>query len=497
MISTYLQEISASIGLSGSEPSLDSPLRHVTVVEIDRIRRPVASTFITVGYVNGYEVFSWKENSLDLVCSFTGSEAVNLMRILPSLRNMAMVLRSSPSVVRFVDLTSNDSYHLIRMTSAVISIRASLSALVVSVQDRIHVFNPDSLEETFSTACSSSSLLALADRWVAYNVTPQKSSAAPLMGQMWGKLSTIGQDAFDNIVMAVSATTEDAQSLQSPVKIVRENRNGLVAVRDVLSFKVIATVEEKNSRPVEHIEWSNCGSLLMTTSGNGHQIFVYEALGREEEIRFELRNILNRGLTPALISSMSIDSYSRFAAVSSNKGTVHVFPLSCEEGADRKLKPTDLETESRAFFDWAGNLLVLCKSRFTAYRVGTDIEVLHSAPIGRPAAGSSNMSLTLTCRPERSQQQVPVDVKTCPDPDLPLWLSPQLSFWVREADGQVKQVKGSPAGAGKIYMNPDLDLDEYSKAVDSALSTPLIEDPPTAASNQSYFKDGFVQIIHS
>lgn len=536
MISAYFQD----------KRSSSAQTHHVTCIDIDRIKSfPVPSTFLTVGYVNGYEIHRVVKDdpALCLECSFTGGEPVSLMRLLPASssprHNLAIVYSSSPTVVRFIDLVSNESYHLLRMTSPVIAIRASLNCIVITVKNRLHIYNPETLEEHFSTACSASGICALGDRWVAYNLPSAdrsfaSSSTSPLMGQVWSKISNMGQEAFDNLVMAVSSSSSAANipanasepnPLQSPSKTSRDIRNGIVVIRDVVTCKVISTVEEKShaggtSRPVELVEWSNCGTILMTTSGNGHQICIYEISSKRSDetsetsgVSFHLKKVLNRGLTPAVITSLSVDNYAKFAVVCSSKGTVHLFPLSANEnlpeGTKIKLSNDSLDNHTKTYFDFNGKhqLISFCRSFFNVHSVSDDgtVKETFSTQFVRPINGSPNLSLKPgvgnILSGESSSPQTLVDVKTCPDLPLPLWLSPQLSFWNRDVDGQLTQLKVIPPGRTKIDIQPDLDLDEYTAAVDKALLTPISDESSNIpVTHSSYFmspKDGFVQIVET
>lgn len=515
-IKEMIAAITTSLGYATGEKKEQA--KHVTCVEIDRIRRPVPSVYLTVGYVNGYEVHhisSERSDETVCVCSFTGGDAVGLIRLLPSSvsspRNAAVVYKSSPSVVRFVDMCTNESYHLLRMTAPVLAIRASVTAIVVSVDsNRIHIYNSESLEEILSTDCSVSGVFALHDRWLAYNVSPLSKENHPpaVMGQVWNKISTISQDAFDNILMAVanraSGHPSDEPSpapLQSPVKVSRETRHGVVAIRDVVSLKNIASVEDQLSRPLELIEWSNCGRMLLTTSGNGHQVIVYE-LSSSREIAWEVKLVLNRGVTPAVITSLSIDSHSRFAAVCSNKGTVHVFSMSPETRLEeRKFKISDSiapPPDPKAYFDFKGNLVTVNQSHITLQSI-KDGSVIHTSGFVRPVNGSPNLGLKSFLQPIPSKQSV--DVKTCPDLPLPLWLSPQLSFWSKDAEGQLTQLKVTPPGSSKIQIESEIDPHEYSAAIESALNTPLTDQESATLhrTSHNYFinprADGFVQIV--
>ena len=560
MISSYLQDLSASIGLSGSTATAsgEKDVRHVTLVELDAVRRPTPMTFINIGYVDGYDVVRIECNGqTNKIASQHSSDAVSSMRILPSPsghpRNLSVTFKSSSSVVRFVNLTSNESYHLIRMTSPVLSVHASLAGIAIAVEGRIHIFNPESLEETFTVQTmvgvgGGGAACALSDRWLAYNMNPQQaglgSPRGALLGQVWNKLSSIGQDAFDNIVIAVSnhptiaqtnkdgtATAEDIvgaptmSALQSPVKLNRDSRNGIIAIRDVVSMKVIGCIEERlnSGRSIECLQWSNCGTQLLATSGNGHSVLIYSVSVRGDstagpggnQLEFRQTHSLNRGITPAVITGLGINSAGSLAAICSAKGTVHLFQLSGKDEVPvGRVKPAaggmgESGMDPEFIFDESGSLLVLNKFTLAVHKYAVSdphtpvlldtYSLVRSASTDEPNV-QLDMDNTTSDQPTTCTESS-VEIKTCGELPVPLWMCPHLTFW--RSTGE--QLEFTLNHGVKVEASRPIDPVLLTKEVNAALATPLVgsrQVPSVHSTDDKYFvssrdstRDGFVQIV--
>ena len=517
MLQSYFQDFSASIGLAGSAgpPDARPATHHVTFVNIDVIKRPVPRTFVCVGYVDGFEIFDIRSEKAKKIAATVNTEHVAIVKLLPSSsgypRNAAVVFKSSPSVVRLVDLTSGETFHLMRLTGAVVRVMASLSALAVTVDGRVHIFNPDSFEETLSGPAMVAA--DLGDRWLAYNLNAQQAnvtagSPRSLMGQMWTRLSSIGQDAFDNVVLAVSSypaasAQEPTMSvLQSPIKSAKDSRNGIIAVRDAVSLKVIACLEEP--RAVELLQWSDCGTKLLTTSDNGHSVSVYGIAHSQgsDEVSFVLIHSLSRGITPAVINSLCLDSAGAVAAVCSSKGTVHLFSLGSDVVGRIKLNGESNGIEPQCCFDEAGGIFVVNKhdlsvSRFSVDPLTCDAVKLQTYSVVRPVGYEEAVTLDLASLPLSLPQPSPqhsVELKTCKDLPVPLWRSPLLQM--RNLGGQVRFTLN--LGVKVKYANVVEGLDQR---IERALNRALVAATEVETTNKFFInqkettREGFVQIM--
>ncbi|AGO85892.1 WD40-repeat containing protein [Pandoravirus salinus] len=124
------------------------------------------------------------------------------------------------------------------------------------------------------------------------------------------------------------------QTVDNPRGLVdiRASGNGAVDVIATLTTKVghvaihytdnrAPSTIAAHEMPIARLALNADGSLLATTSEKGTVVRVWDTASGEK--RVELR----RGKDPALISTLSFSRDSRWLAVSSDRGTVHIFDL--------------------------------------------------------------------------------------------------------------------------------------------------------------------------
>jgi WD40 repeat protein len=503
----YLQELGASIGIAAaSSPVVERDNSHVIFLSIDE-------KFALLGYSDGYDVYGLGHDAPIRLASKTNTEPVVYMRVLQGrkqTRNIAGVFKTSPSVVRYFDLTTNESFHLTRLTSTVVSILTCRDAICIQTDGRIHVYNPESLEEIFSiqTMTGGGSAVDLHQRWIAYNMLPQQPivnsspTSSAILSHVWNKLSSIGQDAFDNMVIAVSnhpgVSTGNAESkstmsaLQSPVKVSRDTRNGMVAIQDVVTQKMLSFIEERNceNRPVECIKWSNCGTRLMVTSGNGHSVLIYGvAVGgsRKNFIDFELIHTLNRGITPAVISDMCMST--KYAAIATTKGTVHLFSLldGSYVGKITSNGNSVSNCETRVCID-GSTLTMINKKELTLEQYSETLSLKRSDYLIRPLVGSEDVVMTEPIsRPAILESRtLDISIKTCNEVDVPLWMSPNFEF----------RTKATIDHGVRIEYSQPIEKESLRRSIKEALETPL-EDVSTPETEKYVMssREGFINIV--
>ena len=505
------------------------PPRDVTWMDLDIIRRPVPTTFVTIGYTNGYDIFK-DPNYSSKFCAFVKPDcAVEHIKILPSssgIRNMILVERGSESVVHFIDMTTNEPYHLIRLTSPVTKVDACLTTITIGTEKQIHLFNSESLEEIFVIPCRP--VWDLSDRWLAYNVVPQQSgrsgglkSPTSVIGKLWNKLSSISQDAFDNMVLAVtthsspvgeeddpsSSSGPTMSSLQSPTKVDREARNGIIAIQDAVTLQVLGTVEDNvagSSRPIECLKWSNSGSMLLASSGNGHSVSVY-GIDFGNPLSFSLKRILNRGITPALITGLCMNTPGTISAVGSAKGTIHFFN---SEGNWISKLEDKTDSDARIVFDHNHKFLVLNRAacelkKYSASADAMTLETCVESLVKRVDSNEGNIGCTLSEKPakvEPKQSTCYPELKTCRDPPLAVWESPLIKFCrIDSATGQRQPIKFKRRTDVTVtYDTSQVSFEAMKDLLTTALNTPLetAREPDAGSKYASQpTKEGFVQLV--
>lgn len=499
-ISSYLSDLASRFSGAHSIPS-DLVDRKVTYFDLQLMKPPGQGIYVLVGYVDGYQVYRESEEFF----AVKSNEPVACLCLLPvragsGPRNLAVAYKSSPSVVRFVDMTTGETYHVIRLTAPVLGLKPNRVSLAIQLDGKVAFYDIDSLQDTFSVEVMSSSIgssappaLALGDRWVAYTLPPQiaspSSSMKPSPG-VWNTITSLGQDAIDNIMLAVyKRDTVAPDSISSPRSStpLKNARNGIVVIKDVVTQRIIGCVEDKDTnRPVEWLEWSPCGTFLVTAIANGHNCRVYRA-----GVDFELVCSLNRGVTPAVITSVSVSFDLEKIAICSAKGTVHVFDLTEKHKAvitatERIRTNGDNDaTNPKILFDPTGELLVLNNTvvqrfKFSSGASGTTIS--DSRAIVKETPVDVLLSLP---EPAPLAQATPV-IQTCRPLEIPPWRSPLIAW--RTHDG--RRIDFSPGATTPIIDQSKLLSSLHTDFMPTTSSTKSVPAPYIPTS-----KDGFVQVI--
>ena len=108
---------------------------------------------------------------------------------------------------------------------------------------------------------------------------------------------------------------------------------GTVMVRDVVERSLIAHFRAHNS-PLLALQFDPSGTLLVTASLHGHNVHIFQICPRQGPDRpISARPTasaihlfrLSRGVTPAVIEDISFSQTGAWLAVSSARGTTHLF----------------------------------------------------------------------------------------------------------------------------------------------------------------------------
>ena len=448
-ISAYLHEFSNSLGFGSVRVSPNR--REVLFFDLDFC---VGDLCVLVGFGDGW-VCVYHVPDRRVLYSKRFDDPIVYMR-LDGRGNLVYTTQGDDKVANFISLMGeNNVYHVIRLTSKILSIKVNCVCIAIaSGGGRMFFYDVATLQETFSVQNNPLGVLALGSRWVAYNLSPQQSSPGHKFKHVWNTLTGMGQDAFDNIVIAIGGAS--TPSVGSPVAT-SNCRNSLIGIRDVLSMKVIALIEDvaaDNNRPIEGLDWSKCGSLLITTSGNGHVVHVYRPFVGAGPLTFELVYSLNRGITPAVITSLAVCANS--AAVASAKGTVHIFQSGC--GKYQKSAGTHLTYD----FD---NCLVVGNVNDLTVDTGSGESVQIECP-------TEDILFAVLEKGHNNRNQVcSVELDYCALAAVPFWKSPLIEFPTTNLP-----LRGKSHG--------------IANALNSTLNIPQTRDKYQVSSN-----DGFLQIV--
>lgn len=372
---------------------ISADVRHLTWTSVDQVCwcDGVPRSLLLVGYVDGFQV--WEMNGTEAsqeILSRQGG-AVACARLLPlplpprdgggphilgisAAPLLAYVERGTPNLVRIFSLKDHDDVHLLRLIQPARMMQASRMALAIGLDHQVELYDALGFQALFTVQCHGSSgpSFALGQRWIAYNLPPQQatnghgacllphSSQLPAMvrgGMVY--LGQVGQRTLDNVLMP---TPEGARLPAS-----RAAHSGVVAVRDVVSRGILGQFED-HAEATEAMAWDPSGLQLVSCAAMGHQILVHRAMtgeymaaggpggGTPGSIVIQHTHTLCRGYTPAVISHLSVSDDGRLVAVSTAKGTVHVFQL--------PLAPPPLEAEGDGGGSW------LCPSAAVPAKLG-------------------------------------------------------------------------------------------------------------------------------
>lgn len=313
MFGTYLNEISASIGFKTLAPAPSL----CNLFELDLVK--FEGLFALVGFPDRFGIYSiecesWIFEKRDLT--------VLIAKILPNTLHVAYTHSGCLSAVEFADINSGIVFHVIRLTDPIVSIWANFSTVAILLSTgRVHLYDATSLEERSNSGIQTMKSFALSDRWAAYSGlggVPVQTFA--------GALTTMGQDAFDNLVLS---TMLPVSSVMSPPTSPPNERSTRLIIYDVVAEKTLTEIDNPAvNRPIEALGWSACGTRLLVCAGNGHSVQVYDAAQG-----FTLLHQLNRGVTPAVVKYLG--GYGERSVILTTKGTAHLF------NPDEKIRDAD------------------------------------------------------------------------------------------------------------------------------------------------------------
>lgn len=295
-----------------------------------------------------------------------------------------------PTVVRFYSLRSHTYVDELRFRSAIYSVRCSPRIIAVALETQICCFDAATLGNSFSVltypipqgaqgpGCVNIGYgpMDVGPRWLAYaanhalvsnngRASPQSLSlsSSPLNGnlvahyakesskQIAAGIVTLGDMGYKTLTKYCSELlTEGGSSPGSGSPHWKNNTNalvghayepehaGMVIVKDYVSKAVIAQFKAHKS-PLSALCFDPSGTLLVTASVHGHNLNVFRImpspLGNSSSSTIFNVNAshvhlykLHRGLTNAVIQDISFSDDSRCIAISSSRGTSHLFAIS-------------------------------------------------------------------------------------------------------------------------------------------------------------------------
>lgn len=367
-ISGYLPEnIKDAAGLTRQ---IHEDVRHLTWLAVERVFWPqdTVRPFLVLGYTDGFQVWDLQDPTMARELLSKQDKCITLARLLPCPLEcndeeshslgashaplLAYLHRGAPALVRLFSMRANDDVHLLRLTEPARALQASRRYFAVGLQRQVEVYDAFHFQALFSVQCAGTCpSFALGQRWLAYNLPPQQQSApVPGVGSLLAGgtsrfpsmvrdgLQYLGQGMQRTLDHMLMPPPEGVEQQAAPAAV----RCGIVAVRDSANRTVIAQFDD-HAEAIETMTWDPSGLQLVTGATLGHRVLVHRALLSSEHalltaddvqggfalggVVFQHLFTLERGYTPAIISDITVSEDGQHVAVSSAKGTTHIFQL--------------------------------------------------------------------------------------------------------------------------------------------------------------------------
>ncbi|KAI9083092.1 hypothetical protein K1719_034996 [Acacia pycnantha] len=291
-----------------------------------------------------------------------------------------------PTTVQFYSLRSQSYVDVLKLRSAIYSVRCSSRVVAVAQSTQIHCFSATTLEREYTLltnpivmSCPVSGgigygPLSVGPRWLAYSgspvavsnsgrVNPQHltppasfpsfSSNGSLVAhyatesskQLAAGIVTLGDIGYKKLSRYCSELQPDGNGSSPSVNSSWKGNGisnghlgdldniGMVIVKDIDSKDVVAQFQAHKS-PISALCFDPSGTILVTASVQGHNVNVFKIMpGHSDSLASDGSPThvhlyrLQRGFTNAVIQDISFSDDSNWIMVSSSRGTSHLFAI--------------------------------------------------------------------------------------------------------------------------------------------------------------------------
>ena len=272
--------------------------------------------------------------------------------------------------VSFVSLKTGDQVHNIKFATEVADICVNKRVICVAFRERVAVFDARTLREKVSLVTCypspgvHSNPLALHDRWLAFadkSLIVSRKSAGGMEGTAgqsvtaWGinvgsKLASGVTKVVSNIFSGSprsSVTSGVGAGATTAGDAFNDGETGVVTILDVVEIvdqeiehDAVDIANSKLEGVVAHfvahnkavvaLQWDHSGSLLLTADKPGHNFHLFRIVAHPLGSSFAAVHhlyTLYRGDTPGSVQDVAFAPDSRWVAVSTLRGTTHIFPI--------------------------------------------------------------------------------------------------------------------------------------------------------------------------
>lgn len=260
--------------------------------------------------------------------------------------------------ISFISLKTEEQAKSIKFKNPVCDILANKRSIVVTFLEKIAVFDARTLEDMMTvTTCYTSpgpnpNPIALGTRWLAYSekkLLPAKRSsggcesegvqsytatvlyAAKSLGKgLRGLGETVASSLTGNLVSPVVANNTGDMTQPGVVTILDLQAAKGEKELDDANIETVIAHFTAHSDAIVAMTFDLSGALLMTADKRGHDFHVFRIQphpGGPTLAAVHHLYILHRGDTTAKVQDMVFSSDTRWAAISTVRGTTHVFPV--------------------------------------------------------------------------------------------------------------------------------------------------------------------------
>ncbi|XP_033216426.1 uncharacterized protein LOC117172516 [Belonocnema kinseyi] len=260
--------------------------------------------------------------------------------------------------VGFISLKTGEQAKSIKFKNPVCDVLANKKSVVVTFLEKIAVFDARTLEDVLTvTTCYPSpgpnpNPVALGTRWLGYSekkLIPARRSSGGSEGegvQSYTATVLYAAKSLGKGLRGLGETVASSLTGSSVSPTVCNNvendviQPGVVTILDLQTAKDEKDLDEMLETFVAHFTAHNdaivamtfdmTGALLMTADKRGHDFHVFRIQPHPSGPSLAAVHhlyVLHRGDTTAKVQDMTFSSDTRWAAISTVRGTTHVFPV--------------------------------------------------------------------------------------------------------------------------------------------------------------------------
>mmetsp|Transcript_10990 Transcript_10990/g.16426 ORF Transcript_10990/g.16426 Transcript_10990/m.16426 type:complete len:637 (+) Transcript_10990:31-1941(+) len=340
--------------------------------------------FLGIGLSDGFHILEVLPNELRSVAYSEENGPIGIVELLskPSISSQtggkglenyrALVTsgnnRSSfpRTTVKVYSIAEKKYIHVLRLGSPVLNMQScpKSSVFAIHIQGEVQIYSAKEYRFLLTISCFHGSSMgptfALGTSWLAFagglQSQQSKLSSSPKngLGTSLPSFTTLSKDykkTLSNLTKDVMSGLYSLGNLggqkivhylsngpefESKMKSEHDHTAGNVTIYDIHAQRVLCTFRAHQT-PIGHIAFDSSGSLLVTAGTSGQYLYVWKLLDTSDKegqqfspCSARLAYKIFRGITHAKIKDISFSPDSRMVAVSSQRGTIHIYALESE-----------------------------------------------------------------------------------------------------------------------------------------------------------------------